>query len=214
MAVARSADGSRFVAFRNSDAGNRDIYVGRSRPDDPGFAPPVAITQDHWKLDGCPHDGPSMVVAGDRLHLAWMDAHSGKNRVYHATSPTTELDFAPRELARSSTGAQGHPKLAATSAGRLLAVWDESPGDEPPAKAAPHGEHGHARPMTGGGRAIMFASLDGDGFAAPRAIDPKPGAFQLQPSIATGPDGTAFVAWVELDADGKRVVLVRVPARP
>ncbi len=212
VAVTQAPNGSRFVAFRNSEAGNRDIFVSRTRPGAAGFSIPVPVGLDHWKLDGCPHDGPSLAVVADRLHVVWMDAHSGKNRVYQASSPTTELDFAARELAPASAGAQGHPRLAATPNGQLLAVWDESIG-EAPKESGPSPGHGHGPSLTGGGRAIMLAAGSGDGFGASGAIAARPGAFQLQPSIVSGPDGTAFVAWNEIDADGKRVVFARVARR-
>ncbi len=203
VSVAQSNSGARFVAFRNSDSGNRDIYVAG-----PGGL--VAVAPDHWKLDGCPHDGPSMAFANDRLNLLWMDAHTGKNRVYLASSPSDGLAFQVHELAPGSTGAQGHPKLASTADGRLVAVWDESIGEAPAPPAGAAHAHGHSAPMTGGGRAIQLATSNGEAFGPPRAISPRPGAFQLQPSIAVLTDGTALVAWNELDPDGKKVVFARV----
>jgi hypothetical protein len=212
VSVVQARGGARFVAFRNSESGNRDIFVGRSGPGDPGFSTPMPVAPEHWKLDGCPHDGPSMALASDRLNVAWMDARSGKGRLYHASSPTSELDFTPRELAPGSTGTQGHPKLASTPSGGLVAVWDESLGEEPKSSGGAQAEHGHGHspPMTGGGRAIMVATSAWGGFGTARAIAPRPGAFQLQPAIAVGPDGTALVAWNELDERGKKVVCARV----
>ena len=202
VAVAQGPAGALFVGFRNSDSGNRDIYVAG-----PGGL--VAVASDHWKLDGCPHDGPSMAVADDRLDILWMDAHSGKSRVYHARSPIDGLAFQVQEIATGSTGAQGHPKLA-SAGGRLFAVWDESIGEAPTAEPGHGSGHGHASPMTGGGRAIQLAISTGEGFGPPRAISPRAGAFQLQPSIAVDPDGTVLVAWNEMDGDGKKVVFARV----
>jgi hypothetical protein len=203
VAVAQGTTGDRFVAFRNSESGNRDIYVSG-----PGGL--VAVAPDHWKLEGCPHDGPSMAFARDRLNLLWMDAHSGKNRVYHASSPSDGLAFKVLELAPASKGAQGHPKLAATPDGRLIAVWDESIGEVPALASGDPQEHGHAAPLTGDGRAIQLAMSTGESFGKPRAISPRPGAFQLQASIAVQADGTALVAWNEMDGDGKKVVFARV----
>ena len=135
VAVAQTQNGARFVAFRNSDSGNRDIYVASPN----GL---VAVAPDHWKLDGCPHDGPSMALVGDRLNIVWMDAHTGKNRIYHASSPTDGLAFVVRELAIDSNGAQGHPKLASTRTGSLLAVWDESIGEAPAPPSGASQGHG------------------------------------------------------------------------
>lgn len=203
VAVAQGPDGARFVAFRNSDSGNRDIYVAG-----PGGL--VAVAPDHWKLDGCPHDGPSLAIASGRLDVIWMDAHTGKNRVYLASSPPDGLAFKVRELDPTSTGAQGHPRLASTPDGRLIAAWDESIGEPPAPAAGGSHSHGHAAPLTGGGRSIRIATSNGEGFGQARSISPKAGAFQLQPSIAVDRNGTALVAWNEIDEDGKKVVFARV----
>jgi hypothetical protein len=219
LSVARSAQGSTFVAFRNSDSGHRDIYIARSEAGEPaGFAPPVPVTSDHWSFEGCPHDGPSLALSGDRLHLLWMDAHTGKNRVYAASSELPSLNFSPRELGAGSKGAQGHPKLIADASGTLHAVWDESLDPSEPTPAAGghggHGGHSHGAPLSGAGRAIMYASATANGeFGPPRAIAAHAGAFQLNPAIAIGPAGDVFIAWNELDTEGKQVVLVRLPPK-
>jgi hypothetical protein len=204
VAVAQGADGGRFVAFRNAESGNRDIMIA-------GPNGPVAVGSDHWKHDGCPHDGPSLALSASQLDVVWMDAHSGKGRVYHASSATEALTFKPRELAPGSPGVQGHPKLARLADGRLVAAWDESIGEPPAPAEAGHGHsQGHAPAMTGGGRAIQLAVSTGDGFGSPVMVAPKPGAFQLQPAIAPAGDGSAVVAWVELDESGKKIVVRRV----
>ncbi|SIO19443.1 hypothetical protein SAMN05444166_2924 [Singulisphaera sp. GP187] len=222
LAVARSTQGSTFVAFRNNDSGYRDIHISRSEPGEKAtFAAPVPVTSEHWKFEGCPHDGPSLALSGDRLHLLWMDAHSGKNRVYAASSELPSLQFTPRELSPGSKGAQGHPKLIADSSGTLHAVWDESLDPAPVAtvagaSAGGHGGHAHTAPLSGGGRAIMYASSQADGeFGPARALAPHAGAFQLNPALAVSPGGDVFVAWNELDTEGKQVVMVRLaPTEP
>ncbi len=211
VAVTR-VKGDTFVAFRNSDSGHRDIWVARGGGE--GFGPPSPVTRDPWTFQGCPHDGPSLATLKDRLVVAWMDAHTGRNRVYVAGSPAADLAFEPRELGPSSRGAQGHPRLVAGRDGVLHAVWDEGlgpAGAAPDPKAAGHG-HGHGPDLSGGGRAIMYASSrDGGEHFGPRvALDPRPGAYQTQPSLAAGPDGALFAAWNEIDQDGKRVVVARL----
>jgi hypothetical protein len=207
LALAQAADGTRFVAFRNSEAGDRDVWIARSGRD--GYEPPIPVTPDHWKFDGCPHDGPALAIVGDRLHALWMDAHTGSSRVYHAGSPLGEMRFRPAPLTPGSARSQGHPKLVAAASGTLYATWDESLRDDEGSPTAGH-SHGHGTPLTGGGRAIMLASSAGEGFGAAGAVDPRPGAFQLQPALAVAPDGSVLVAWNELDEEGKRVVFVRL----
>jgi hypothetical protein len=219
VAVADPAGRRAFVAFRNSDAGHRDIWLARTVADaGASFEPPVPVSGHRWALDGCPHDGPSLAIVGDRLHVAWMDAHDGRSRVYHAESGVDALDFDARPLAPAAHGAQGHPRIAAGPGGSLHAVWDEGLGPESPVpkSAGEHGHHQHASAPSGGaGRAIVYAvSRDGGKTFTPgHVLVPSPGAYQLQPSIAVAADGTVYVAWNEIDQDGKHVVLARLAAK-
>jgi hypothetical protein len=224
VAVTVTPQRTALVAFRNSDSGHRDIWLARgaaggSTAEAP-FASPIAVTQEPWTFSGCPHDGPSLALIGDKVHVAWMDAHTGTGRVYHAVGLADDprFDPHPRLLHPKAQGAQGHPKLVADSKASLHAVWDEGLAPDPPAPApvdAKSGEpkHQHAAPAAGGaGRAIMYAvSRDGGAtFTPARALVPSPGVYQLQPSLTVGPDGSVFVTWNEIDQDGKHVVLVRL----
>jgi hypothetical protein len=143
-----------------------------------------------------------------------MSAHTGRNRVYVASSPLSEMAFTPHELSPGTLGAQGHPKLAIAGPGTLHAVWDESLDDTPAAPTAKAGHggghgHGHGPALTGSGRAVMLASSTEGGFGPASPVALRPGAFQLNPAVAVGPDGAVLVAWSEIDAAGKRVVFVR-----
>jgi hypothetical protein len=207
LALARAEGGPLFVAFRDDDNDRRDIKVARSS--DRGFERPVPVGDHNWTFKGCPHDGPALAIRGDRLIVAWMDAHNGLNRLYVADSDLASLSFQAHELAPDAKGSQGHPRLALDRTGRVLAAWDESLDSAVVAPAESGHAHGHA--PSGGGRSIRFASTtDGRTFGPSRAIDPRSGTFQLNPALAPLDDGTALVAWSELDTQGKRVVAVRV----
>jgi hypothetical protein len=211
--VLRTADGTTFVGFRNNDDDYRDVCVARAAAGGGAFEEPVTVNAERWRFSGCPHDGPSLALFDGRLHVAWMDAHDGRRRVYHASAALPDLHFAPHACCPSAPGEQGHPRLAAGD-GRLHAVWDGSLGDEPPAPA--HEGHSHGAPpaLGGPGRAIMYARLAADGeFGAAHAIDPRPGAFQVNPALAPGPSGSVLVAWNEITESGKSVGFARVPAR-
>jgi len=229
LSVARTSNGQTYVGFRDNDSGHRDICIARSSSERPGtFEPPVPVTSQHWKFDGCPHDGPSLALAGDQLHLLWMDAHTGKNRVYAASSTldSAALAFTPRTLpAFSAESTQGHPKLIADASQALHAVWDESlepaptssnvgaaSPSAPPAKAAgeSHG-HGTTPSSADGGRAIVYTKASPNGeFQKSRAVAARPGVFQLNPSLAVSPSGQVFICWNELDTEGKQVVVVQL----
>ncbi len=219
LALLRAPDGRDIVAFRDTEGGHRDIWVARSRSDGrPGFEAPESVGAAPWTFDGCPHDGPALAIDGDRLFVLWMDAHTGKGRIYAARSPLASRSFAPVPVRPETAGAQGHPKVVARD-GELVAAWDESiADDEPPStrrdvKEGGH-EHGHRASLTGAGRAVMLSVSTDSGASFPdaRPVAPRPGAYQLNPAIAVAADGALLLAWNELDTDGKRVVFARVEA--
>jgi hypothetical protein len=201
-------DGTLFVAFRNVSEGYRDIAVSRKKPGQAAFEAAVSIIPPAWKFDGCPHDGPSLAVAGSNLHVVWMDARSGPQRCYYAKSDLNELKFEARELHAISSGTQGNARLLADEAGGLHAVWEESLGVEPEDTHAGH-QHGPPKTGTGGGRAIMYAFQPAGKleFGPASAVAPKAGAFQSRPALVTTPTGDLLVAWNELDEAGKAVVV-------
>jgi hypothetical protein len=206
-------DGKLYVAYRNDADGYRDIWLSTRSDHDATFAS-VPVTSPSWQFDGCPHDGPSLQCCQGRLHVAWMDAHTGKQRAYYGRATVDDLRFEVHPLHPSGPGTQGNAKLCADAAGRLHAVWEESfadePGDDRPDEKGGHGGHQHG-PPTGAGRVVMYAvSPLADGqFAPARPIAPQPKRFQTRPAIACGGRGIV-VAWNELDEAGKRVVVTRL----
>lgn len=214
VAAIRAQDGSTFVAFRNAQAGYRDIWVARAGAKAAsGFEAAVPVSADNWRFDGCPHDGPSLAVTDERLHVTWMDAHSGKRRIYVANSTLASLSFAPQELHANAPGEQGHPKISADSNAMLHLVWDGSLDDDASEPLAEEGQHHHHHGMRlqGTGRAIYYTrSPDGTNFALPRMIAPRSGVFQIQPALAVDANGVVHVAWNEMTAEGKSVVFARL----
>jgi hypothetical protein len=214
-AVAFGPDGSLYVGFRNILQGFRDIAISRLKPGAGTFEGPFPVVPNTWKFDGCPHDGPSLVVIGDTLHVLWMDARSGPQRCYHGWAQVDAMKFEVSELHTGAPGTQGNAKLVADAASGLHAVWEESIGAEP-ATTHSAGGHQHAAPTAGGagGRAIAYAYLpNGQTSIGPVSLlAPKPGAFQTRPAIAVLPTGDLVVTWNELDTSGKAVLVTRLPA--
>jgi hypothetical protein len=71
--VATAPDRTTYVAFRHIYPTNlRDMAVARSIDGGRTFAAPVRVSEDHWQINACPEDGPSIAVAaGGTLHIAW-----------------------------------------------------------------------------------------------------------------------------------------------
>jgi hypothetical protein len=131
MAVGR--DGSVYAAWRHIYEDNyRDIAFAVSR-DGARFGEAVRVNEDGWQINGCPDDGPSMVVDGsNRVHLIWPTLVHEKTDmgIFHA-STADGVAFSERSPLPGAGGMDpSHPQLSLDGSGRLAAVWDEMVGNQ------------------------------------------------------------------------------------
>ena len=210
MCVTLGPDGTLFVGFRNLAAGYRDMVIARLPPGASEFEGPFPIVPPTWKFDGCPHDGPSLIVADGQLHVAWMDAHTGPQRVYYAVAKLEELQFQVQALHTDGLGTQGNPKLYA-DAGGIHAVWEESLSPEPAARPAEGHQHGPSE--IGAGRGICHAvrPRGANLFGAVQFVRPVAGTYQSRPAIAGDKEDRIYIAWCELNQEGKSLVVTALP---
>jgi hypothetical protein len=129
-AIAAGPANSLFLAWRHVYAGNmRDIAFTVSRDGGKTFAPPVRVSEDKWQIEGCPDDGPSMVVdKAGAVHIVWPSVVTEKSGPVKALFYATTRDgrtFSPRRRLPTE-GQANHPQLAMDAAGSLAVAWDES----------------------------------------------------------------------------------------
>jgi hypothetical protein len=131
-AVAVGPDGAIYAAWRHVYPGNvRDIAFTMSRDGGRSFSEPVRVSDDGWVLDGCPENGPAMVVDPQgTIHLVWPTLIPAVNAgseptlgLFHAASSDGRR-FSPRRQIPTD-GFPRHPQIAMSGDGRLLAMWDE-----------------------------------------------------------------------------------------
>jgi hypothetical protein len=121
-----------YIAFRNIYPGSmRDISFAVSR-DGSSFASPVRISEDHWSLNGCPDDGPTMAIdEAGVAHVVWptlVDGAEPAIRLFHAAT-RDGLTFTPRQAIQTlGTPKPAHAQMTVDACGRLVLVWDESQG--------------------------------------------------------------------------------------
>jgi hypothetical protein len=156
-ALATGAGGWIYAAWRHVYPKNlRDMAFTLSRDGGRTFAPPVRVSEDKWMLEGCPDDGPSMVVdAKKRIHIVWptliteetaetaenaeksgSSQRSLRSPRLNNTEPTIALFYAMSIDGKTFTareripteGMPHHPRLAVGADGSLTVAWDEAAG--------------------------------------------------------------------------------------
>lgn len=171
-----------FVAWRHLFPGGiRDIAVARSTDGGASFSAAVRVSEDNWKIDACPDDGPAMALdESNALHVAWPtlahDPSGDRIAIFETASTDGGATFAPRRRVDSAKASSAHPRIAVGADGPAV-VWDELADGE--RRAWMRIGNGSAEPVTA------------DASAAYPAITATAGGF--------------VVGWTE--QDGERAVL-------
>ena len=114
-----------YVAWRHIFGENiRDMAVARSEDGGRSFSAPTRVHVDNWRIDGCPHSGPSLAVDdGRRLHVSWYTGADGKAGVYYAASDDAGQSFGPAESLQ--TGIPVAQIALAANASGIHAVYND-----------------------------------------------------------------------------------------
>jgi hypothetical protein len=124
-AMAAGSKGEAWLAYRDLETGDlRDFQVLRSRADPPRFASAAKLSEDGWRIQGCPETGARLVEAPDgTLWAAWFTA-GGEPGVYVTSSGDGGASFAARTLL-SPPGRPGrHPEIGVLPDGRIAVLYD------------------------------------------------------------------------------------------
>ena len=101
----------------------RDIYVTRQHNGKWQTGAPVS--NDGWKISGCPVNGPSIAADGKRVVVAWFTAANDKSIVKTAVSKNAGRSFsAPVEI--SSKNVLGRVGTAMVDRNSFVVSWMES----------------------------------------------------------------------------------------
>jgi hypothetical protein len=129
--VATGRDGSIVASWRHVYPGNiRDIAFTRSTDGGRTFAAPVRVSEDNWKLDVCPENGPAVGVdPANTIHVVWPTLVQGPA----GTEPTMALFYATSSDGQRFTkrqqipteGVPRHSQIAVAPDGAVTVVWDE-----------------------------------------------------------------------------------------
>jgi hypothetical protein len=173
-----------YAAYRDIYPGSlRDITVSRSSDNGVTFGRPIRVSEDGWKIDACPDDGPAMVADGHGgIHVAWptlLEGDRPHKAIFYST--LTGEAFAPRVRLDSGDGDPAHPQMASDFHTNTAVVWDERYGAT---------RRVVFRPVSDGkaGPAQAFA---GDGVSYP---------------VVASTEGGWIVLWTSQDSAGRSIV--------
>jgi len=160
--------------------GFRDMAYTVSRDRGKTFAPLKRVSEDLWKFDGCPDNGPAVAIdRSQRAHVVWPTPADGKTMsdmaLFYAVSRDGST-FGPRTRVPSQ-GPASHPQIVTSTDGSMVVAWDE---------IVDGGRRlGMTRARVAASGAVTF-----DAIALP---ENTPGAWY--PSLAASPRGVV-AAWV------------------
>ncbi|MBI2308143.1 MAG: exo-alpha-sialidase [Rhodocyclales bacterium] len=129
IAAAVDRDGAPVFMWRHVfEPNERDHALARVAAD--GAAESVRrATFDRWKIDGCPHHGPSLAVdAAGRRHAVWFNQIDGEGQVSYGWLPQGD-DTAVAGQRRVGGAGAAHADLALSGA-RVGIVWKEFDGEK------------------------------------------------------------------------------------
>jgi hypothetical protein len=192
-AIASGPNGALYAAWRHVYPGSiRDIAFIASKDGGRTFGAPGRVSMDGWQLDGCPDDGPAMVVGPNgRVHIVWptvIDGPEPEGAIFYASSADGRA-FEPRlRVPTLGSPRPTHPVLALDRIGRVVVAWDE---------------------IQGGARKVVARTIAID--RAGRATFGQPailgtGASASYPALATSSRGV-LAAWTEGVAPDARIAV-------
>jgi hypothetical protein len=183
-AVATSGDRV-YAAWRHIYPGSvRDIAVARSTDNGLTFGEPARVSEDGWKIEACPDDGPAMAADGHGgIHIAWPTLVPGdtpRKGVFYAAR-SDDNTFTPRLRLDSGKADPAHPQIASDEHGTSAVVWDERADDA---------------------RRIVLRRVSNGAADPPLTFD---GTGVTYPVVAAG-EGYWIVVWFAQGAEGRSVI--------
>jgi hypothetical protein len=185
-ALAAGPDNLVYAGWRQVLPGDfRHIAVAASSDGGRTFGPPRVISDDGWKITGCPVSGPGLAVMGDgALRAVWYTAgERGQAGLYWAESRDHGQTFSPRQLLASGQ-VRGNPHLLVDERNNLITVWESDEEREP---------------------RVLSARLGADGSVTPGAS--SAGSAELPAVAITG--AQIFVGYIVSDHDLRSIWVTR-----
>lgn len=110
------------LAYRDLNAdGTRDMSQAVSTDGGHTFSTPKTVYKDLWKINACPHTGPSMAQVGKDMFVSWF---SGTSANHKAGLRVAKIGQEKLFFSHLTVYAK-HPQIVSVKE-KLVMVWDES----------------------------------------------------------------------------------------
>jgi hypothetical protein len=124
LAMAPIADGRVAIMWRHNFEVNIRDHAVAELSSDGSVSPLRRATFEQWKIDGCPHQGPSLAESrGGSLHAVWFSGAPGKRGVFYGQLGSS----GPTKLRRIGNDSAAHADISAVGE-TLYVVWKEHDG--------------------------------------------------------------------------------------
>ena len=182
IAMAFDSDGTPLVSWRHIfDKNSRDHAFMRLDEK----ADIARVSRDEWRIDACPHHGPTLAAGDGFYHVAWFTASEKRQGLFYARSSEGRTFGEPVPIGNSGRRAS-HPSLVALKRNLYLA-WQEYDGTR------------HAA-------WIMHSSDAGASWSKPRSVATSTGGADYPQLVNDG--DVVFLSWNSLDQGYRLIPLV------
>ncbi len=186
------------MAWRNVTASQvRDIVIAASQDRGATWTAPALVSNDKWQIDGCPHSGPSLILRGNELVIAWFSAPDDRSRLFWSSSLDGGLHFAPRRELAEHIDSPNHPFLGLID-GELWVTYE--------------GREHHER-QGWGPRTAFVQKLRSDSSERPFRVPSGAGSAAYPVISRIGPSAV-LVSWTAESDAGPSLVGVRAYTNP
>ena len=130
LGVAFAGPGRPAVLFRNIFPGSVRDHAVVTFQEDGTPGPLRRVSVDNWKIEACPHHGPSLAISADgSYHAAWFTGGAARQGLFYARADSERAAFAEPRALSSPNRQPARPYLLAVGNDVHL-VWKEFDGSK------------------------------------------------------------------------------------
>ena len=101
----------------------RDMVHMLSTDNGRNFTSPKRISNDDWKINGCPHTGPAMAENKNGIHFTWFTGGEDAG-IYYNNSNNKGNTFSKRNIVSGKSSK--HCQITSLPNNHIIIVWNES----------------------------------------------------------------------------------------